>query len=240
VLDEPALIHEARRIYLRYAQEVVEALGLCPWAAQARRDGRVRKRVLTSVQPALVEILAAVEAVESDADAEIGLLIFPQLRSSRVEFQRLAASVREADAAHKGRDKTLMALADFHPDAEPDMRSPERLIGFVRRSPDPTLQLVRRSALAAVRMTQDSGTRFVDASTLKALSPDELPHEPEPLARRIARHNHQTIAQLGVESVRARFDDIANDRDASYARLGVPPPPWSARPADPRPLGWGT
>ena len=52
---DEALAREARRIYLRYAEEFVERFDLCPWAAKARRDGHVEVRVVTAPGPAAFE-----------------------------------------------------------------------------------------------------------------------------------------------------------------------------------------
>ena len=39
------LEREARRVFHRYQTEVVEVLGFCPWAKQAREDARARAGV---------------------------------------------------------------------------------------------------------------------------------------------------------------------------------------------------
>lgn len=229
MLDAALLEAEALRVYDRYAREVVEALGLCPWAEAARRQDRVRRRVVLGREPNVARTLEHLDAVEADPDAEIGLLLFPELALGRVEFQRFAASVRQADAERKPRGGTVLAIADFHPDARADLGTPERLVPFIRRSPDPTLQLVRRAALADVRLTEGSGTSFVDPGALGAALAAITPR-PEPLAARVARSNLRTIEAHGLTEVCALLEAIHADRHASYARLGLPPAVW-ARPA---------
>jgi hypothetical protein len=44
---------------------------------------------------------------------------------------------------------------------------------------------------------------------------------------RLAQANLETVLRVGVEPLAALLDDILRDRDQSYARLGLPPPPWS-------------
>jgi hypothetical protein len=87
------------------------------------------------------------------------------------------------------------------------------------------LQVVRTSALEAVRLSDDQGTHFVDPSQhdLSALlSTVSTPS----LATRVARNNARTVAQLGVAHVEALFDNILRDRNASYAALGLTVPCW--------------
>jgi hypothetical protein len=226
MMDVALLEAEALRVYDRYAHEVVEALGLCPWAEGARLAGNVRRRVVRGDVPDLAQALGHLDAIEADPDAQIGLLLFPELALGRVAFQRFAAQVRQADADRKPRGGTVLAIADFHPDARADLGSPERLVPFIRRTPDPTLQLVRRDSLAEVRMTEGSGTSFIDPGALGG-SLTGFPSRPEPLAQRVARNNLKTIDARGVDAVQALLEAIHADRHASYARLGLPPAVWT-------------
>jgi hypothetical protein len=223
------LKHEAERIYLRYARELVEGLGFCPWAAQARAQGRVRVQVITGRALEPTAALPALAAFCDDDSVDIGLLVFPELPLDRKAFGRFTAALREADSARLGRGNTIFALADFHPSAEPDTDSPERLIPFIRRSPDPTIQCVRHSALDAVRLGDGQGTRFVDGDSIDLSALSHLATQVEPLNHRVARANLKTVQREGIERIEAMLADIGRDRDTSYGRLGVPPAPWSAR-----------
>jgi len=83
-------VAETTRLYRRYESELVDAHGLCPYAAQARRDGRVRELVLLqrdmrSTAPSL----AAIDALDEDAD--LVLLIYPRLPADRAPFEQFAA-----------------------------------------------------------------------------------------------------------------------------------------------------
>jgi hypothetical protein len=227
MVDREALRAEVLRVHLRYAQEIVEALGFCPWAAGARAEGRVQTRIVFGRDPDLAQTLHEVESLEYEETADIGLIVFPELTADRVAFQHFGARVREQNEQRTGRGRAPFAIADFHPDAEPDLASGERLVAFIRRSPDPTLQLLRRSTLDAVRRGEQPGTRFVDPARLAAV--DLARDRPEPIHQRIARANLQTVQRLGIDRIAALLDDILRDRDRSYARLGAAPPPWSRR-----------
>jgi hypothetical protein len=213
------LEREALRVYRRYATEVVEAFGLCPWAERARRDGRVAERVISNDDPHdLAPSLAAVAILAEDCCIEVALLIYPRFYLSRLDFEEFVARLRDADSARYALGEAPFAAAAFHPDAAPDVGDAERLIPFLRRTPDPTIQLVRRAALERVRARTPMGTEFVDIHLLTAHA---LAANPEPsLRRRIAEDNLDTVRNAGVEALTARLLEIQADRRASYARLG--------------------
>jgi len=105
-------------------------------------------------------------------------------------------------------------MAAFHPEAQADLSDPERSIPFLRRTPDPTIQLVRYEALESVREGFNEGTQFVDAKALMTM--DLTRDDTLPLRERIARTNHRTLNRLGIDAVEARFQAIFADRDAAY------------------------
>lgn len=214
---------EAVRVYRRYAIEIVEAMDFCPWAAKARRDGVVRESVILERGEPLEAALAAAEAVAGDAAIEIGLLIFPRVTLDRLAFERFVGRVRELDATRRAPRPIPLAMAAFHPDAQADLASPARLTPFVRRTPDPTLQLVRQSTLDAVRRNEQAGTAFFDAAKLAALDADAiealLEPAPPPLHERVSRQNLQQVRALGVAEIERVLADIRADRDRSYAGL---------------------
>src|SRR5689334_11563398 len=95
MFDREALQRETLRVHARYATEVVEALGFCPWAAGARQKGRVRTLVRFGVEVELSATVEQIRSLEADSDADIGLLVFPELALERFDFQHFAARVRE-------------------------------------------------------------------------------------------------------------------------------------------------
>jgi hypothetical protein len=226
MLDREALREQAVRVHLRYVREVVVAFGFCPWANGALEGDRVRTAVVFGSEPALDATLAEIAAFELDADADIGFVIFPESTLGPLEHQHFAARVRTSYEPPGQSRSAGFALADFHPAVTADLRSPERLVPFIRASPDPTLQLVRHSALAAVRRGDSQGTRFVDASALAAQLLEPQGSATPPLHQRIASMNLETTARLGVGRVTAMLRDIAHDRDRAYAALGLSAPPW--------------
>jgi hypothetical protein len=218
-----ALVAEALRVYRRYAIEIVEAFGLCPWAARAREAGRVAERVLLQRDTSTAAALDCVFELAESESVDIGLLIFPRLTLDPLAFEHFTASVRERDAERHPLGAIPFAMAAFHPGAEADLSDAERLIPFLRRTPDPTIQLVKRSVLEKVRGKSSQGTGFVDPEALdqlEALACVAEEHEEQSLRERIARANHRTVLQTGLANLRARLDDIRQDRTLAYARLG--------------------
>ena len=166
------------QVYQRYATEVVERFGLCPWARSARESGQVVLRVVFSEDP-------------DDFDASLSQLA----------------------ELHQAADPTDIALFIY------PLLGLDRLVPYVRRSPDPTLQLVRNSALSSIKGLV-AGTAFLDVS---ALSLDALTalSEPPPKAvrERIAEQNLATVQDVGPAAIDAILTDIAQEREALHERL---------------------
>lgn len=206
-------IAETMRLYRRYEEEIVDAFELCPWAAQVRREARVRERVLLQAEnEAEAASLSAIDSLGSDID--IALLIYPRLRSGRAAFEQLASRVRDAEVARHPVGAAPFVFAVFHPEAAPDLEDAERLIPFLRRTPDPTIQLLRSSVLERIRGAISHGTQFVDPRFLETLQP-----QPPSLRERIARANLATTLRVGVQALTDRLDDIAHDREATHRAL---------------------
>ena len=215
---ESELRSEALRVYRRYMLEVVEGFTLCPWAAAARREGHVFEAVILAENQADPrQSLTLLASLEGQPETDIALFIYPDLELDRLDFESFVRTVRERDAARHEVGTIPFAMAAFHPDARPDPSEPERLIPFLRRTPDPTIQVVRRTALDRVRGSAPEGTSFFDLSNLKTLP---LPQkEPVSLRQRIARANLDTALEAGVDTLEALFQDIRRDRNESYARI---------------------
>ena len=216
---EDELCNEALRVYARYATELVERFDLCPWARRARLDGHTSERVILGRNPQdFGTSLATIEALNDEPHTEVALLIYPELELGRLPFEVFVRELRARDGARYEFGKSPYAMAAFHPDAPADLSDPERLIPFLRRTPDPTIQLVRQDALERVRGRFPQGTAFVDP---ELLSPQSLAQEePMPTRERIARANQKTVLENGVESLDLLFDAIRRDRTEAYLRIG--------------------
>ena len=188
----------------------------------------MRRQVVLGSPPDVQDVVDHVVAMASTAQIAIGLLIFPQVALDRAPFSRWAGRVREGYEQRVGRGNGLVAMADFHPNAQADMGAAERLVPFIRRSPDPTIQVVRMSALEAVRMSETQGTAFMDPADidLAAIAAAGASPAVAPLHQRVAKNNLRTLEREGLPAVEAKLRDIHEDRRRSYAALGLPPAPW--------------
>jgi hypothetical protein len=185
-----ALAAEALRVNARYVEEVVIGWNLCPWAARAWHDGQVVRRVFEASAPAADAVVAFAGELAVNPAAAIGLAIFPRAA--------LGVSAWERFAEHARRGVRGFLVAAFHPDygdAAGARIDPARLVAFIRRTPDPTLQLVRASLL------------------------DGLARDGRDVSADLARDNHQTVTTRGAAALDALVADIRRDRDTAYARV---------------------
>lgn len=209
---------EARRLYLRYAIEFVEGLNLCPWATSARVAGKTRVEILTKNDPSPEDALAPAHSISCDETIEVGLLVFPRLSLDRLGFERFVARVRELDAERYGIEGPRMAMAAFHPEAEARFGNPYQLVPFIRRTPDPTIQLVRRSVLESIRQNHVEGTAWVDLSKVSVEELLKKKTKP-PLHERIAENNFEKLSEYGIDHAKAVLDEIRRDRDETYGAI---------------------
>jgi hypothetical protein len=214
-----ALAREAVRVYRRYAVEIVEALRFCPYAERSRLEGHTRELVCLDETLDVERVLRRVHEAARDVEVEIGLLLFPRLRIERLAFARFVEQLRRAHQDEPG--GLVMAMEGFHPDAPADLSSADRLVPFVRRTPDPTIQLVRHEVLLRVRRASDHGTAFFDPSRMSLDALLATP-APKPLHRQIADANLETTKTRTVEAIERIYEDIRRDRDESYARIQCP------------------
>ncbi len=218
-----ALDLAARRLCRRYIDEVILRFDLCPWAAPALQGDRVELSVITDQirslsadgPSAASRVLTALEGFANDSRVELVLLILPRFELGRLELDAFQRMVRELQAQGDG----SFVLAAFHPDARPDLEDPERLIPYLRRSPDPMLQALRTTVLDRIDPSRGSGTQFMDLETLLASGALNAP-PPEPLRRRIGRINLDTVNRVGLSAVEQAIEDIVQDRRRTYANLG--------------------
>jgi hypothetical protein len=221
---DQALVREARRLCQRYVDEVVLEFDLCPWAAPALRANRVEISVIADQIRATAEdgpsvaqrVTQVLDAMASDSRVELVLLVLPRFELGRLDLDVFQRMVREL---HTPTAPSFL-LAAFHPDARPDTSDPERMIPFLRRSPDPMLQAVRATVLDRIDPSRGSGTQFMDLATLLSGNVASTP-APEPLRRRIARTNLETIQRHGIATVEQALSDIIEDRNRTYAKLGL-------------------
>jgi hypothetical protein len=217
VTDITELEREVLRVNARYLDEVVERFGLCPWADRARREGQVSSWVFQQDSPEIFDAsLAALSELARSPHVEVGLFLYPFLELARLDFEHFVRRLRVLETERHQVGTEPFAMAAFHPDAEPKLDDPERLIPYLRRSPYPTIQVIRLSALERVRGGEE-GTAFWDLELLR--TPGFHQPSPAPLRERIARANLKTVLEVGISAFQAAVGEVLADRDRTRPRL---------------------
>lgn len=192
---------------MRYITEVVERFDLCPWARPARARGELWMDAVDADDAAfaLGRFLATPGAV-------IGLVLLPSLDGPPAALRALRD---ELLAGPLGRE---VALADFHPGAALDRSHPNRLVPFLRRSPDPMLQAVRHTDLAGLHRQPPP---MSPADQAAVLAGKHVPPFRDPVAE-VAATNLATFDAHADELI-ALVEAIHADRERSYRALASPP-----------------
>ncbi len=196
---------EVRRVLDRYLVEVIEAYNLCPWARGARQNGELVIAVLWGT-PSADEVCAAAATALATPGMRVAMLVIPEMGALSRDLRGFRDEILK---------RTPAGIADFHPDGQLDLLTPARLVSFLRRSPDPMLQLVPLSILDAVRTPA-----FVPDLAQQTAMLDGTHPSTEDIGDKIAALNHATVSR-DAAAIGACLDDIAADRAASYARVGI-------------------
>ena len=191
------LANEVMRVHHRYAVEVVGAHRLCPFMNDPETAfGRfcVMLDRTTDLDAALSEVTAAGTSVVH--------LVYPLLDIDVTSFERFG------NRLHMEVAKTLMRApvhASFHPLMEGDASTATRLVGMLRRAPDPFVQFVPEGL-------HEGGTTYLDP---QSFDPQRFAG-PRPTP---AQHNYERLSAADIATIFERQQDIRADRDRSYARF---------------------
>ncbi len=218
------LQEEAYRLVMRYCHEVVVHFNFCPWARSAIQENRLDINVLEDSQwPYPLDKQLPTELIrqgvqrlallEVEPQVELVLLVFPTLPIDRIPFDDVLREVRRYHELE--RQTSGFAFAAFHPSAQANFFSPERMIPFIRRTPFPIIQAVKVEVLNQIAPKQSGGTAYIDPDHMANFNWKQL-SQPEPLRKKIARANLETIKKSGVESVEHRLKLIFRERDAFF------------------------
>lgn len=152
-----AEVRDALRRNDRYLLEFIEALAICPYARTCRESGRLHREVLLHDELDAEAVAARIRALDSEARPEIdvGLLLFPRLRVASQPFERFVSQVQRLYQANRSEPIKFFVVA-FHPELPMNLQNRDVAVRFMRRSPDPTIQLVRPEAIERVRGERDS------------------------------------------------------------------------------------
>lgn len=184
-----AFAREVLRVHRRYATEVVGAYSLCPFMKDPD-TAFGHFCVMLDPEPNPSTTLDAI----LEAQSSVIHVIFPCASAPTGAFEKFAGSMRESLRSWIPRPPVM---AVFHPELSGDFSTSHRLVGFVRRAPDPFIQLVPEGL-------HEGGTVFVDSY----VAMPKLPAEQNFDRLRDPRDRERLSAALA---------DIREDRDRSYA-----------------------
>jgi len=199
------LERECLRLCERYVAELVLEFGLCPWAEGVLRGGTLARCVLLDARPSPADVLPIIDAWAGQGDptsevevgfVEVGFVIVPRHAGGRGAFDSFAEAIRRADRARRpvGAPAPFM-IAVFHPQGLERFAGPHQLVSFLRRSPDPLLQLVRADRL------------------------DKVKRGPGDVSQQIAERNHAAMTEAEAARFNAIVRSIHDDRERAYQRL---------------------
>ncbi|MCC6522508.1 MAG: hypothetical protein IT373_07590 [Polyangiaceae bacterium] len=192
-----AFAAEVRRVHHRYAVEVVSGYRLCPHIGEPHASfGRfcVMLDRVPDLEAAVAEVAAGV------ADGMLVHLVYPLVDLEPTHFERFCNELH-AEVARRLPDPPVHAT--FHPRLEGDALSPARMVGLLRRAPDPFVQFVPEGL-------HKGGTVFADLATLDLESLLKGPRD-------YATRTFERLKSGGLDVLLGWLADIRADRDRSYA-----------------------
>lgn len=198
-----AFAEVVRRVHHRYATEVVGEFRLCPFM----NDPETAFGKFVVVLDHELDVELAADCVLS-ADVQVVHLIYPLTKAAPPIFERFGNQLHRAVAA---RERGGPVHAAFHPEMEGDASSAAKLVGLVRRAPDPFVQFVPEGL-------HEGGSQFVD---LQNVDLAELVKSYPAASKKKdnAKGNFERLGETGEARLRAVISDIHADRDRSYAEF---------------------
>ena len=200
-----ALAREALRLHERYHRELIERFSVCPWAKPARADGRTRAHVIIDVSCGPEELTPVLTQWAADPSVDVAFLIAPRFTGGADAFADWAASIGK-------QQREVFLTAPFYPSA-PDRAG---AIHFLRQTPDPTVQLVRRARLEEIRAQDPPHYTDIFDLDLRELEAEKAPRT---VAASVLAHNERMLEREGRAEIRAILNDIREDRERTYAKL---------------------
>jgi hypothetical protein len=198
-----AFYEVVKRVHHRYATELVASYGLCPFL----KDPETAFGEFVVVLSRELDLeLAASRVLE--AQTQVVHLVYPLVEAGPTEFERFGNQVHQRVAA-RGRGGPVHAA--FHPEMAGDASTAAKLVGVVRRAPDPFIQFIPEGL-------HDGGSTFVDLDNVDlAELVKTMPHQTA--AKNNAKSNFERLTSEDIGRIQDILKDIRADRDRSYAEF---------------------
>lgn len=253
----PDVVHD---VHDRFLLEVVEMLGLCPFARRSRELGRVHRPLVYDPRASPTDVATRLHGlVAAHPDAEIVLFTFIDSGPRGAGPPRFGRArdlddfVKEVRPIYDALGGPTFFMVGFHPTSgEPDpgdarpRATADSLVPALRRTPDPVIQCVRAEVLERVRWQAQQAAHakmMADAEKLDPRLRKILEHSVQPdssLSADIARRNFEAVGQGEARlQLEARLTALLHDRDEAYAPYwGSDDEPVRLRSADYRRMRW--
>jgi len=191
--DAPAFAAEVLRVHRRYATEIVQAYALCPFT----RDVDVAFGRFCVMLDEVPDLDATRDAV-IEAKSNVLHVVFPLALPPPNVFERFASTLLSKLQGHFAEAPVMAA---FHPALVGDREAPHRLIGLLRRAPDPFVQFIPAGL-------HEGGTVF--ASSVEEFEASTVDR---------SELNFKKLAGGPIEELLARIEEIRADRNRAYAQF---------------------
>jgi hypothetical protein len=182
-------------VHHRYATEIVGAFKLCPFMHDVDTAFGVFCVILDH-EPDLVTALHHID----DAPSSVVHLVYPLVTLDSRSFERFGGDIHRELAR---RDRDAPVHASFHPQMEGGSNTSGRLVGLLRRAPDPFVQIVPAGL-------HEGGTVFVDAASMDPMA--LLNQKPDPTTS-----NFERLDEAAIAEIESRQREIHAQRDTTYA-----------------------
>ena len=204
---------EVHRVHRRYAAEAVAANRLCPFLRDVETGFGTFVAVLDPGEPDVDLAIAAIRA----SDNPVIHVVFPLVHPAPSLFERFSGRLGQA---LKKALRNPPVMATFHPGLAGDVDEAHRLVGLLRRAPDPFVQLIPEGM-------HEGGTIFAALP-----GPGEPPPLGPPATYDNAEANFTRLKDGRIAPLLALMAEIRADRDRSYApfleAFGLAPRPAGA------------
>jgi hypothetical protein len=182
-----------------YLQGFIEAFHLCPFARDCREAGQLHRELVAGTGALVTDRLAArMTALHRGeaGDFAIGLLIAPEFDGDARSFEAVVCAAADRATQGLAGDRFAFHAVAFHPGLAWSDDDPYRLIGLLRHTPDPTVQLVRATVLERLHAAHATAPTYVDPADKQAVA--ALADAAKPLSDRIAEANFRTYRAAAV------------------------------------------
>jgi hypothetical protein len=192
--DPDALAREALRLQERYQRDVIEHFSICPWAKAARLEDRIRAHVVVQARCDAEELRPVVYAWAADTEAEVAFIIAPRFDAGANAFEKWTTEVGALRP-------DVFLSASFHPDP----LEPIGTIHFLRQTPNPTVQLVRRARLEEIRAQDPPHYADIFELDLRDLQTSKAP---KTVAASVLARNEQLVRRDGRAALQKIIDQL--------------------------------